>query len=154
MNKYLAISLSLFAILITGCAKIKDCGTDFDCFKVNAKTCSRAKANLINEDNNIRVTIRGHSVDYCRVSFKIENIGENMRNKYPTESGIAIGKTMNCKVDKKYSEYKDLDYIEEITNLPNEFDRSCSGPIKDLMEGPLKEIMINEFKSKLSDKNI
>jgi len=154
MNKGLIIFLVVFIIFIAGCVKIKDCGTDLNCFKESAKTCSKSKVNLIDGDDNLRVTIRGHDTTSCKVSFKIEDIGENLKTQYPTETRIAIGKTMNCKVDKKYSEYEQLDYIDEIFKLPEEFDKSCSGPIKDLMQGPLKEIIVNEFKTVLNEENL
>lgn len=142
--KYFLIILVLLSILISGC--IPDCGTDLECFKEKAKDCSKSKVNILDgEGNNIRVTVRGFDKDSCRVSFKIESIGEKLKTKYPTETRIAVGKTLNCKISKKYAEYETLDYVEEIFNLPEEFDRSCSGPIKDLLEGPLKPIIVNEF---------
>lgn len=154
MNKALIAFLIVFIIFITGCVKIKDCGTDLNCFKENAETCSKSKVNFVDEGTNLRVTIRGHDATSCEVSFKVEALGEDIKNKYPTETRISIGKTMNCNIDKKYSEYEQLDYTDEILNLPEKFDESCSGPIKDLMRGPLKEVIVNEFKTVLNDENI
>lgn len=153
MNKKLMVLLFVVVIFIAGCVRIKDCGTDLNCFKENAKTCTKSKVNLIDGGNNLRVTIRGHDTDSCRVSFKIEEVSETIKGQYPTETRIAIGKTMNCKIDKKYSGYEQLDYIDEIFNLPEEFDKKCSGPIKDLMQGPLKEVIADEFESVLNKEN-
>jgi len=150
----LLIFLLAFVVFISGCTKIKDCGTDLKCFKESAKTCSKSKVNLIDEGNNLRITVRGHSVNFCKVSFKIENLGDDLKIKYPTETKIAIGKTMNCNINKKYVDLKELNYIDEIINLPNEFDEHCSGPIKDLMQGPFKEIITKEFKTMINEENL
>jgi len=131
-------------VILSGC-KIRECRTDLECFKESAMTCSRVRINLLREGNNIRVTVRGLTPGSCLVSFKIEKISQTIKNKYPFETKIAKDKTLNCKINKKYANYGELNYIEEIFNLPNEFEKSCSGPIKDLMKGPLKEIIIDEF---------
>ena len=144
----------VFIIFTAGCVKIKDCETDITCFKENAKTCSKSKINLIDEGTNLRVTIRGYDATSCEISFKVESIDEKLKTQYPTETRIAIGKTMNCNIDKRYSKYEQLDYIDEILNLPEKFDESCSGPIKDLMQGPLKEVIVNEFKTVLDEENL
>ena len=145
ITKYLLIFLLLSVIFISGC--VTDCGNDLECFKESAKNCSKSKVNVADQDgNNIRVTIRGANEDSCKISFKIESLGENFKSIYPQESKIAVGKTLNCEINKKYFDLKKFDYISEIFNLPDEFDKSCSGPIKELLEGPLKPVIVNEFR--------
>jgi len=138
------IILILGLIFLSGCS-IKNCNTDLECFKESAKTCSKVRVNLIEEKNNIRVTVRGLTANSCSVSFKLEEISDDIKKEYPLETRIAKGKTLNCLINKKYTDYEQPDYIDEIFHLPQEFETSCSGPIKDLMKGPLKEIVINEF---------
>jgi len=148
-TRYLLIFLLLSIVLISGC--IPDCGNDLECFKESAKNCSKSKVNIVDgEGNNVRVTVRGFDKDSCKISFKIESLGEKLMTEYPKETRIAIGKTLNCEINKTHFEYEKLDYIEEIFNLPEEFDKSCSGPIKDLLEGPLKPIIANKFKETLA----
>src|SRR3989338_1559835 len=88
--KITLIVLVLAMFLVSGCA-IKDCQTDLNCFKELVKDCSKAKVNIIYDDNNLRLTSRGIWLEDCRLSFKIE----------------------------QFNEY-------------------CSGPIKDALQGPLK----------------
>jgi len=137
--------LILFSIFfISGCA-IKDCGTNLDCFKSNAKNCSKVRANLIENDNNLRITIRGHDGDFCRISFKIEEIGEDLKRDNPVETKIALGKTMNCKINRTYSDNKQVDYINEILTFGDGLDKYCSGPIKDFIQYPLKEMVLEKL---------
>ena len=142
--RYLLIFLLFSIVLISGC--IPDCGNDLECFKESAKNCSKSKVNIVDgEGNDVRVTVRGFDKDSCKISFKIESIGEKLMTEYPKETRIAVGKTLNCEINETYSDYGKLDYTEEIFNLPENFDKSCSGPIKDLLEGPLKPVIVNEF---------
>lgn len=151
LKNILLFILILAIIFISGCS-IKDCGTDLECFKESAKICSKAKVNLIGEGNNIRVTVRGLTADSCPVSFKIEELSQDIKEKYPSESRVATGKTLNCNIDKKYADYEELDYSEKILNITDNLEKSCSGPIKDLMKGPLKEVIEQEFDKLLLDK--
>jgi len=150
-RKFLPLYLLFIIIFISGCS-IKDCGYDLMCFKESAKTCSRVKVNLIEEGSNIRVTVRGLTIDSCKVSFKIDGVGQKIKEQHPFETKIAIGKTLNCKINKKYADYENIDYTKEIFNLPEEFDKSCTGPIKDLMTGPLGGMVKEEF-DKMLEKN-
>ena len=114
---------------------IKNCGVDLDCFKEASKDCSRAKLYLNHEGGIAKLTLRGLTDDGCKVSLKIEEISDEIKQDYPTESLVAKGKTLNCVIPIKD------DYYEDIMNLEENIDSSCSGPIKDIMQGPLKDLL-------------
>ena len=133
------IFLFLLLILLTGCS-IKNCETDLDCFKESAKYCYRARVNIIHEGNNIRLTCRGFWFGKCKLSLKIEEIGNELKKQDPNLARIAKGKTLNCAIPVKILE-TDEKVIDEILNIENRFNEYCSGPIKDVLQGPLKDII-------------
>lgn len=140
------IPLLIFVmIFVSGCS-IKECGTDLNCFKELAKDCSRGKVNIIHEDNNIRLTSRGTLFGKCKLSLKIEEIGEKLRQENPTMAILAKGKTLNCAIPVEIVEYNPNQYINEILNFEEQFDQYCSGPIKDVLQGPLKEVIKDKVK--------
>ena len=101
--------------------------------------------NQIQDGNNIRITLRGFEGDYCVVSFKIEGISKDIMDKYPFESKVALDKTLNCHIDKKYQDPTKLDYLEEISKISENINDSCSGPIKDFMKGPGKDVLSEQL---------
>ena len=141
--KYLFIFLILSIVLISGC--IKDCGTDLTCFIESAKYCSSARVNIINQGNNIRLTSRGIWFGKCKLSLKIEEIGEELKKQDPDLARIATGKTINCAVPVEIVNYDREAYIKEILTLEDRFNQYCSGPIKDALQGHLKEIIKEEI---------
>lgn len=143
--KYVFVIIILSMILITGCT-VKDCGTNIFCFKEAAKYCSRASVNIIDEGNNIRLTSRGEWNGKCEVSLKIEAISNELSMQNPTLARTAIGKTLNCAVPVEVVEYNRDQYINEILNLEDKFNQYCSGPIKDALQGPLKEFIKEKIK--------
>ena len=132
-------------ILISGCA-IKDYGTDINGFKESAKYCSRARVNIIHQGNNIRLTSRGIWFGKCKLSLKIEEISDELTQQNPTMARIAKGKTLNCAVPVEIVKYNRDQYIDEILNIEDKFDQYCSGPIKDALQGPLKEVIKEKLK--------
>ena len=138
----------LFLIILAGCVEIPDCGQDFDCFESYAESCATARVNVISEGTNIRFTLRGIEYPYCKISLKVESVGSDISAKYPTESKIIVGKTLNCNINKNVAEQS---YLESLANIEEEFDCSCSGPIGDLAKGPLKEIITSELNKVLGE---
>lgn len=144
----LKLVLILLAVTITGCSVIsQNCGTDFACFKNAANNCAPSRINLLHDGNNVRLTIRGTDSDTCSVSLKVEELGQDIRSKYPVESQVLIGKTLNCRVNANLS-----NNINEIYKIPQALDRACSGPIKDLLKGPFKEIIKSELEKTFSER--
>ena len=129
------IFLIVFLIFIVGCSSIYDCGEDLQCFKEHSKDCQRTRVNAIYEENDVRITTRGLTDEGCRVSLKIEQISQKLKEEYPIETRNAEGKTLNCILPVK------SDYAEEILNLEETFNRACSGPVKVALQGPLKDIL-------------
>ena len=140
--KLLFLLLLTLLILVSACTKVTDCGSNIDCFKNSAEMCSKSRFLLSHQDNNILISLRGISDDKCGVSFKIIELSEELKKSYPLESAGLKGKTMNCLVPIKY---KDINNWQKIINNNEKFDEYCSGQIKDLMQGPLKDILINKF---------
>lgn len=118
-----------------------------NCFKELAKDCSRGRVNIIHEDTNIRLTSRGTLFEKCRLSLKIEEIGEKLRQENPTIATLTKGKTLNCAIPIEIVEYNQDQYIDEILNFGEKFNQYCSGPIKDVLQGPLKEVIKNKVKT-------
>ncbi|MBI2666751.1 hypothetical protein HYX13_04015 [Candidatus Woesearchaeota archaeon] len=142
ISRMMIAFLIIFFLVHSACQPIVDCGTDTECFSKNSVNCSQTRANLIDEQgNNVRVTIRGFQQNSCRVSLKVEEVGLQLKEKYPQESVIAVGKTMNCNIDRRFAEENISFYIDKIFELEEEFNQSCSGPIKDLLGEHLKEII-------------
>ena len=135
--KITLIVLVLAMFLVSGCA-IKDCQTDLNCFKELVKDCSKAKVNIIYHDNNLRLTSRGIWLEDCRLSFKIEQISEKLRQEDPNLAMLAEGKTLNCAIPLQVVEQNQDEIIDNILNLEEQFNEYCSGPIKDALQGPLK----------------
>lgn len=132
-------SLIISVLLISGCS-IQECGTDLNCFKELAKDCSRAKVNIKYEDNDVRLTSRGNWLSTCTVSLKIEKVGQRFIQEDPALASLAEGKTLNCKIPMEVVNYTPDQYIDEILNIEQKFDQYCSGPIKDVLQGPLKDV--------------
>jgi len=143
MRYFILCFLLICLFFVAGCTKTKDCGDDVKCFGEEIKDCSKAKVYVSNEGNKIKVTSKGLSKDECRVSLRIEEVGWKLKEDYPTESFIAKGKTLNCNIPIKEN------YSEAIQNLENYFDESCSGPIKDLLDGRFGEVIKKEIKQSL-----
>lgn len=128
--KILIMVLIIAFIFIEGCIT-KDCGTDVNCFKEASKNCGKARVNLNYEGTNIRATLRGMDKENCLISFKVEEVGEDLKQKY---EGIYLikDKTLNCAVP--------LDIISTNTNYmailnsSDILDKYCSGPLKDLIK--------------------
>lgn len=136
------ILLIILLFLISGCAKIIDCKKDVECFKNSAETCSKSKFLLSNDNNDILITLRGISDENCGVSFKVIELNEEVKKYYPTESAGLKDKTLNCLVPIKY---KDPNNWIELINIHEKLEEYCSGQIKDLAKGPLKEVFKKEF---------
>lgn len=139
--KALLLFLALL-IFISGCSRTINCGSNIECFKNNAETCTKSKFLLNQDGNNILITLRGINNDKCGVSFKVMELNEEEKNNYPTESSELKGKTLNCLVPIKY---KDANNWLGLIDVNEKFDEYCSGQIKDLAKGPLKEVLKNEF---------
>ena len=139
-------SLIIVMFLLSGCT-IQDCGTDLSCFKEQAKDCSRARVNINYQDNVVRLTSRGVWFNKCKLSFKIEKVGNQFVQKDPTLAKLAEGKTLNCAIPVEIVNYNPDQYIDEILNAEEKFDQYCSGPIKDALKGPLREIIKNKVNS-------
>ena len=144
--KSLVLLLGLI-FLISACAKVVDCNSDIECFKKNAETCSKSKFLLSHEGNDVLITLRGISNEKCGVSFKVTDISNEIKNNYPTESSGLKGNTLNCLVPIKY---KDSNNWIELVDITNKFDEYCVGQVKDLMQGPLKAILINKFNNMIT----
>jgi hypothetical protein len=142
--RYLIPILLISLILITGCS-IQDCNTDLSCFKELAKDCSRAKVNIKYEDNDVRLTSRGNWFGECKISLKIEKVGDRFVQEDPTLAKLAEGKTLNCEIPIEIVKNNNEQYIDEILNLEQKFDQYCSGPIKDTIKGPLKDIVMKKI---------
>lgn len=121
------ILLLVFLIFLSGCS-YSNCGYDLNCFEEYAKDCSKSKVNIIQDSNDVRITLRGVSKEGCKVSFKIEEISREYKNKYPNEALILEGKSLTCNIPIKE------DYSEEIMNIGDNVDNYCSGPIKDFVK--------------------
>ena len=131
------ILLIFTLIVLLGCTNIKDCGKDINCFEERSKECLKTKV-LVEEDNTLlKVTIRGIEDNECKVSLKVEELGENIKKKYPVESRVAEGKTLNCQFPLNTT-----DYIERITDFEEEVDKKCSGPLKEISRLYLRDILI------------
>ena len=141
--RYLVIPLIVSVLVISGCS-IKDCKDDLSCFEKSVKKCSKAKVNIKYEDNDVRLTSRGIWGGKCQVSLKVEKVGKKLRQKDPIASKIAEGKTMNCAIPLK--EINKPKQITELFLLEQKFNQYCSGPIKDAMQGPLKEMIQKKLK--------
>jgi hypothetical protein len=124
--------------IVSGCS-ISECGTDLNCFKELAKDCSRAKVNIKYEDNDVRLTSRGNWFGECKLSLKIEKVGDQFVQKDSTLAKLAEGKTLNCAIPMEIVEYNQDQYVDEILNFEQKFDQYCSGPIKDVLRGHLGE---------------
>src|SRR3989344_1477341 len=106
--------LLMLMFLISGCAKIIDCKDDIECFKKNAETCSKSRFLVSHDGNDVQITLRGISNEKCGVSFKVMELGEEIKKSYPIESTGLKGKTMNCLVPIKY---KDSNNWQQILNM-------------------------------------
>ena len=141
-----------FLVLILGCIRVVDCGTDLLCFKKISKECSPGKILLQHEGNKVLIMLRGMDKDNCVISVKVEEIGEKFKQKYPLESTELRGKTVNCWAPKKYGSYREeVSYFNEIINMSNNLDKMCRGQLKDILEGPLRNILVDEFNRLLSE---
>lgn len=138
--RYILLLLILFFICLAGCS-IKDCKTDINCFIESAKYCSKARVNIIHDETNIKLTSRGVWFEKCKISLKIEEVGGELVQQNPTIAKLAIGKTLNCAIPMEIINYNNSEYINEILNFDNKFDMYCSGPIKDVLQGPLKNVI-------------
>ncbi|MBU1245724.1 MAG: hypothetical protein ABIJ20_01105 [Nanoarchaeota archaeon] len=128
--KYILIIILIGLIFISGCTI--DCGKDLDCFKEQVQNYNKARVNIINEGTNIRITCRGVSKDICLISFKIEEVSEDLRQEDPISAKIVVGKTLNCNIPLEVLE-QDEDYFDKILSFEEEFDQYCTGPIKDIL---------------------
>lgn len=137
----------LLSIIILGCLPYKNCSTDVTCFKNAVSNCEPTRFNLVHDNSNLRFTLRGIDSDSCTVSLKVEELGQDIKNKYPIESKVLIGKTLTCKINANLP-----DKMKEISNIPETLDESCSGPVKDLLKGPLKEVVKEELTKILREK--
>ncbi len=134
------IILSILLLFLSGCTEFRECETDIVCFEKYAELCLPSRVNLVDDGSNVRVTVRGLNSDLtCKVSLKVEAVGTIFHKKYPRESQILIGKTLNCDVDK------DGDYYKGILQLKQELNKDCLGPIGDLAKGPFREIIVSEL---------
>ncbi len=129
--KILIMVLIIALIFIEGCITAKDCGTDINCFKEASKNCDTAKVNLNYEGTNIRVTLRGFQGENCLISFKVEEVGDALKQKY---NGIYLikDKTLNCAVPLNIISIN-TDYID-ILKSKDILNKYCSGPLKDLIQ--------------------
>ena len=144
--KSLILLLGLI-FLISACAKVVDCNSDIECFKINAETCSKSKFLLSHDGNDILITLRGRSNEKCGISFKVIDVSNEIKNKYPTESSGLKGNTLNCLVPIKY---KDPNNWVELIGISEKIDEYCFGQIKDLAKGPLKAVLLNKFNNMLT----
>ena len=140
MKKLIILILAL--IFISGCTT-KDCGVDLDCFQESANDCLKARVNVIEEGTNLRLTSRGEWFGKCEISIKIEKIDSTLNLLDPTLKQAIEGKTINCAVPKEIVKGNE-NYIKDILSTGETFDKYCSGPVKDILEGASKEaIKIN-----------
>lgn len=128
-------------ILLAGCMPMVDCSDNLNCFKEHVKDCSRAKVNINHEGNILRLTLRGMDDNDCKVSLKIESVADDIREEYPLEASIAKGKTINCDIPMNINYYIGVDDVKAVMI------EKCSGPIKDLMEGPLQKMVEEELET-------
>jgi hypothetical protein len=138
------ITLILFLLLVLGGCSSKDCGNDTSCFEESAKLCTRAKVSIFADDNNITAIVRGKTSDHCKVTFKVEELNSFIKSKYPTESMVAKGKTLNCLLEKNKNDNTTYGY--ELKNIRDDFDNSCSGPLKDIIKSNPDFNMISNLK--------
>ena len=136
------ILLLILLFLISGCAKYADCDSDITCFQNYAKTCTKSKLFTNHDGNTILTTLRGVNDNKCGISFKITGVSEAIKNSYPNEASELKGKTLNCFVPL---EYKDNNKVLDLTEVSQKLDEYCTGQIKDIMKGPLKEILKNQL---------
>lgn len=127
-----------FLFVVSGCARYQDCGSDINCFKDYAKTCTKSKLLLDNEKGNVLVTLRGIKDGTCGISFKIAEVKENVRNSYPDASELK-GKTLNCFIPMKYENK------EAVIADAQKFEEYCTGQIKEIVQGPLKDTLRKEL---------
>lgn len=59
----------------------------------------------------------------------------------PSLATNAKGKTLNCAVPLEVVEYDREKYVEELLLFEDRLNQYCSGPVKDAMQGPLKEVI-------------
>ncbi len=144
--KYIIPILVFSMLLVSGC-NLRDCGNDWHCFMESAKSCSRARVSIVYEDNSVRLTTRGVWFGECKVSLKIEKVGQELRQRDPVMADMAEGKTLNCAIPLEIVEYNSEQYIDEILNIEDRFDEYCSGPIKDALQGPLRDIVKKELEN-------
>lgn len=127
MKKSILI-LFVFAILAFGCAgfgasSTKDCGSDENCFKEAAKTCSPAKLAKSDDTNSYTVALNGFKGDKCSIYMKI------------VDSKIAElkNKEMTCNLPKEF-----LTAGGNPTSLGgSDFISYCSGSLVDLAKGAM-----------------
>lgn len=129
------IGILLFSIFLSGCA-IENCNTNLNCFKDAIKTCSRAKVNIQYEDNDVRLTSRGTSFGSCKVSVKIEKVGEKLRQKDPTLASLAEGNTLNCAIPLEALKSEEK-IVDNLLQAEQKFNQYCTGPIKDALAARL-----------------
>lgn len=131
MKAKILITILIIAIIFIGGCMIKDCDTDVTCFKEASKNCKRAKVNLNYEGTNIRATLRGFQGENCLISFKVEEVGDALKQKYNRISLIK-DKTLNCALPLNIMS-TNTNYTD-ILNSSEILDRYCSGPLKDLIK--------------------
>ena len=141
------IILSFVLMLLVSSCSTQDCGTDLTCFKELARDCSKAKVNIKYGDNDVRLTSRGNLFGECKISLKIEQVGEKLNQKDPALASLAKGKTLNCAIPIEIVDYNLDQYIDEIINLEQKFDQYCSGLIKDVLKGSIKETISKKIPS-------
>lgn len=142
LNMKILILLVILLFLISGCVKYADCGSDITCFQSHAKTCTKSKLLTSHDENSILTTLRGVNDDKCRVSFKIIDVSEDIKNSYPNEASELNGKTLNCFIP---FEYKNNNKVLDLTEVSQKLDEYCTGQIKEIVKGPLKEILKNQL---------
>ena len=130
--------------LISGCIRNINCGSNIQCFRNNAETCSKSRFSQSHDGSEILITLRGVSNEQCGISFKIINISNEIKNKYPEESTGLKGKILNCFVPIKY---KNSNNWLELVDMPEKLNDYCSGQIKDLAKDPLKEVLKKELET-------
>ena len=135
--RLLFLFLLVLVVLVSGCTKVTDCGSNIECFKNNAKTCSKSKFLIPQEGSEILITLRGIHKENCGISFKIINVGDKIKESYPLAPELK-GKTLNCFVPFRNIGLKD--WVKFIL-VDTQFDAYCLGQVKDIAKGPLEDII-------------
>ena len=126
--RLLVLSVLLLSfLLLMVLTYTKDCKTNQDCFNAKALTCSRAKAMILNQNNQFLYEIQGKKTEEaeqrCIIKITLVHLEQTAT---PNLRKALEGRGMLCHVPSTLLAQTPLNKIENINDY-------CTGPLKEVL---------------------